>query len=329
MSFQQTFRTTQAAGCLVLAAGLHLGLLLYLAAWKFPCQQLLHNKGQSAAGVLSSVMLNMIGVVLLGLWTWEALPQLLDVELLEVRTVEEVEAPQVLAVKVESLRESGGGAELPTPVAVGQMARSATEVELADVQLTEPAKGNSIFGLEGMDWDREIGGEGKILGGPGASFFGITAGGNNFVFVVDMSGSMRGRRFERARAELRRTMFSLVEAQKYFIVFYSTQAYPMPAAGLLEATKPNLMQTARWLNKIEPMGYTVPLPALLQALDLKPDAVFLLSDGQFDPLVVDMVMLNQAATKVPIHTIGFESREGEPVLKALAARSGGTYRFVP
>jgi len=167
----------------------------------------------------------------------------------------------------------------------------------------------------------------KLLG-KSAMFYGIEAEGNEFVFVVDMSGSMEGSRFRRARNELRRSIESLWPYQRYFIFFFSDDAYPMPAEGLLARTEKNVQATVRWLNQVQCDGPTNPLPALLQAIDMKPDAVFLLSNGKFAMEIVIEVAQYRTGDAVPIHTISFASREGEPMLKAIAKATGGTYRYV-
>jgi Mg-chelatase subunit ChlD len=159
-------------------------------------------------------------------------------------------------------------------------------------------------------------------------FYGIEAEGNEFVFVVDMSGSMEGSRFRRARNELRRSIEALWPYQRYFVIFFSDGAYPMPAEELLPRTEKNVQATVRWLNQIRCDGPTNPLPALLQAIDMEPDAVFLLSDGKFPMEIVVEVGQYRTGNAIPIHTISFASREGEPMLKAIAKATGGTYRYV-
>lgn len=161
-----------------------------------------------------------------------------------------------------------------------------------------------------------------------ASFYGIDAEGNDFVFVVDMSGSMSGTRFRRAKSELQRSIAALAPTQRYFIIFFSDDAYPMPAKDLIEANEENLLATRRWLKQAACHGGTHPLPALLDAISFGPDAIFLLSDGKFDPATAPQVDAAEPARPIPIHTIGFASREGEPMLRAISEASGGAYRYV-
>ena len=73
------------------------------------------------------------------------------------------------------------------------------------------------------------------------------------------------------------------------------------------------------------------------ALKMSPDAVFLLSDGEFADPTRDF-LLNEnydeaddgsRVPRVPIHTVGFHSFAAEAVLKPIAMENGGAYRFVP
>jgi hypothetical protein len=165
--------------------------------------------------------------------------------------------------------------------------------------------------------------------GQGASFFGATATGEDFVFVVDISGSMsEGGRFRRAKAELKRSLDGLASSQRFFIIFFNSGAIPLPGRELFNATAKNTHDAMRWVNSIYPDGDTNPLSALMMALELDPDAVFLLSDGQFDPEVVYIIAQQRTGNPIPIHTIALVSRVGEPVMKALSKATGGTFRFV-
>lgn len=172
------------------------------------------------------------------------------------------------------------------------------------------------------------GGQADNNGAKSASFFGIEAGGKSFVFVVDLSGSMAGHRFRFAKAELRRSLEKLASDQRYYIVFFNTVAFPMPAANLLNATTQNRAKTARWISQMQTGGFTNPWPALQVAMELEPDAIFFLTDGEFDPMVVERIEPASTSDSTPIHTIAFQSRDGEELLKAIARKTRGTYRFV-
>jgi uncharacterized protein with von Willebrand factor type A (vWA) domain len=178
------------------------------------------------------------------------------------------------------------------------------------------------------------GGGGGAASGEGAAgeFFGSKAGGNRFVYVVDCSGSMAGEPLARARQEVLDSVELLDVKQSFFVVFFSSRAYPQfyPDVGskLLPATPKNRRRLRDWVAKVEPLGGTEPLEALLLALKLEPDAVFFLTDGQFASHVADEVR-QQNTRMIPIHAIAFVHQYGQHLLEQMARDSGGTYQFVP
>jgi len=168
---------------------------------------------------------------------------------------------------------------------------------------------------------------------PGTSnFFGVGGYGRSFVYVVDCSGSMNEEgKFWRAVSELMRSIESLESDQTYYVIFYNHMAYPMDAKAPITATEEHIEQTREWVAYVQPQGGTRPLPALLVGLSLKPDAIFFLSDGRFDPGTSVQVRAKNRPKKgqrIPIHAIAFASRETEAMMRTIARGSGGEYRFV-
>jgi hypothetical protein len=162
------------------------------------------------------------------------------------------------------------------------------------------------------------------------SFFGIRARGQCFVFVVDQSGSMiDDDRLTRAKIELRRSVFALQPPQRFEAIFYNDQATPMPGGPLPrpadQRTKDQLLV---WLRLIDPAGQTNPRVAMAQALALRPDAVFLLSDGELpDGTAGEIAKLN--THKVPIHCVDLAGGLAGNQLQNIARESGGQYASRP
>jgi len=173
--------------------------------------------------------------------------------------------------------------------------------------------------------------QGKVHYVSGGSFFGILSGGSRFVYVIDCSSSMSGKPFDRAKKELKASIADLNETKTFSVFFFSNSSfpmfYPMSDSTLLAATDSNKSKVNLWIDGFSIWGGTNPRDSLLSALTLKPDVIFLLTDGQFDESTVQEV---SAANKdsVVINTIGFMDRGGETVLKKLSEQNGGTYRFV-
>jgi hypothetical protein len=197
-----------------------------------------------------------------------------------------------------------------------------------------PENAGQASGLEGF----ALGGEGKGDGDTGAAatdFFGIGGYGQTFVYVVDASDSMNENgKFDRARYELLQSIEQLASDQRYFVIFYNDAAYPMDADEPVLATEKQFAETADWVNHARADRGTNPLPALLHALSLRPDAVYFLSDGQFDPLTVQVLRMRNRPTKrigmrqIPIHTIAFVDYLTIGIMRTIARDSGGEHRFV-
>jgi hypothetical protein len=158
------------------------------------------------------------------------------------------------------------------------------------------------------------------------SFFGIRARGQFFVYVVDQSGSMiDDDRLVRAKIELRRSVFALQPPQRFEVVFYNHDATPMPGGPIPRpADQRNKDQLTSWLRLIGPDGGTEPKLAILQALSLRPDAVFLLSDGDFPDGTVEAIA-RANSRKVPIHCVDLAPGEAGDHLRRVARDSGGVY----
>ena len=60
----------------------------------------------------------------------------------------------------------------------------------------------------------------------------------------------------------------------------------------------------------------------------KPDTVFLLTDGSFEQDTPEFIRILNKSRKVRINTVAFVSNTGEPLLKEIADKNRGDYRFV-
>jgi hypothetical protein len=162
------------------------------------------------------------------------------------------------------------------------------------------------------------------------SFFGIRAQGRFFVYVIDCSESMiEEDRFARATMEVRRSVLALQAPQQFEVIFYNENALPMPGGPKPRpADTQNKSQLLSWLRIIDPDGGTDPRAALKQALSLRPEAVFLLSDGEFPDGTAEAVARFNAH-RIPIHCVDLSGGEGGDHLRRIARDSGGKYASRP
>jgi hypothetical protein len=176
-------------------------------------------------------------------------------------------------------------------------------------------------------------------GGTGAEFMGVRTDGRHIVYVIDRSGSMMGDRFLHTLLELKRSIERLPEASTFSVVFFSSgNAFTgggsymlMPPGRMMRANARNKREAVDWAESVTPDGGTDPTEALKVALQLKPDAIFLMTDGMFDspPAVESLLAMGNPDAKVSINTIAFHERTAEEILKRIAAKHRGDYRFVP
>ena len=154
-------------------------------------------------------------------------------------------------------------------------------------------------------------------------FFGIRAQGRVFIYVVDCSGSMAdGQRLIRAKAEIRRSVMELRWPQRFHVIFYNDRPLPMPGGIPRSPDLPAKGQMIDWFRLIQPEGETDPRGALREAIGLRPDAIFLLSDGEFPDGTVEAVA-KMNPSKVPIHCVDLAGAAES--LKKIARDSGGQY----
>ena len=225
-------------------------------------------------------------------------------------------------------------------LAVPQLANPSPVEPIRDVSARSDGAGRAerVFGIEVAggaevpgagkgDWTDFAAGAGGT-GGGGASFFGLEARGQKFVFVVDRSGSMNGPQLDAAKAELIRAVHRLERGAKFYTIFFNTKHKSMPAKGLVRATETNKRKHFAWVRGVVAGGSTDPTSAMRLALSLEPDVIWLLSDGKFRPHVAAVIRESNPRQRIQIHTIAFYSRQGEKTLREIAEANRGRYRYV-
>jgi hypothetical protein len=209
-------------------------------------------------------------------------------------------------------------AEPAVPLDAGESAVDITAAAQAPAGLS--AAGEGISGDTG-------------LSGAGTSYFGISARGTRFAYIVDVSGSMSERgRMDIARRELAKSVQALPDYAYFHVVLFSDRMQEPPIQnGWVRARRSSVASFSRWLNNVSPSGGTQPFPAFQRvfALDVRPDVIYFMTDGIIPAGSADEVRaLNSAGKRVVIHAIAFGDQGSREMLEAIARDSGGTYRYV-
>jgi hypothetical protein len=155
------------------------------------------------------------------------------------------------------------------------------------------------------------------------------------VYVLDRSVSMGlSGALDAARAELLASLRRLPPEALFQVIAYNRDSEPLAVngrVGLLPADPATVEEAARRVAGLEPSGSTDPFRALRRGLLLRPQVLFLVSDGA-DLTPADaqrLTGLNQGRTAVHVLELG-RSRASGPAgaLQQLARANGGTYRRV-
>lgn len=190
----------------------------------------------------------------------------------------------------------------------------------------------------------------KQAGVASTTFFGQQASGRRFAFILDMSGSMAGTRWETCTRELVTSLQALsTQAQFFVVLFSSSTAEPPGQSGWMDVTADNVGAVIKWVSNIHPDGGTYPAPAFKRVFSLggKPDAVYFLTDGElYDFAPSDCARLragestsffesvakffsfsgrDEENTGTVINTISLDDRASGNALEAMAEESGGQY----
>ncbi|MBW3541866.1 MAG: VWA domain-containing protein [Planctomycetes bacterium] len=287
-----------------------------------------------AVSAASTLVIHAILLVILGLIYW-GLTQGRGFEVGEVG-IGQLPNEELTAHDDSQLEAGEEIAAAPAMELEDDFAEIATPVEPLDEGLAispiVPSGGSKAGGAGGFD----AGPAGGAAGfGLKAKFMNVEAEGRYFCIIADASTSMTGPKLEFVKAEIIETMSGLKTDARVYVIFFNHRAQPYPERRWL--AKSERQSVKDWMQRqVVASGLTYPVDAFKIAMSLKPrpDVIFLMTDGEFNPPVPpvppQIAALNAGSKKVTIHTIAFVDRVGEPELKQIAADSGnGTYRYVP
>lgn len=174
--------------------------------------------------------------------------------------------------------------------------------------------------------------------GPPSQFMGTGGAAFYIVYIIDRSGSMVGS-FDYVKKEMRRSIEQLQAQQLFQVIFFnagdplefnSGESGGPPVYRLNFATDRMKVKAFDFIDSIVAFGRTDPQPAFRKAFALrpKPNLIYFLTDGSFEPDIADELKKWNADHKTVINTIAFLTRPSEALLKRIAHENGGTYTFI-
>ena len=304
---------------------------------------------RTAPSWLVSLAVHLVLLMLLALFTVTTQPKLLATVItagFEAATPEFAQVTELTLDKLEdaepaSTDVSSGEVLVSEVTEIGGEATAGVAVTEGDLQLDSVGEVGGLFTGDGVGM--KDAGNASVKG---AEFFGVKASGKKFVFVVDSSNSMRNGKFDAAKEELEYAIRRLSPEQLFYVVFFDHDAEKMllfpgtePPTNVVPATNANINSFAKWMSTVKNELKTNPYEAVKFALSLKPDAIYILSDGKFTDrgqtvrFLETENVLNDPETgyrpRAIVHTIAFWQRDGEEAMQAIAKQHKGTYRFVP
>jgi hypothetical protein len=160
--------------------------------------------------------------------------------------------------------------------------------------------------------------------------------GGSFVFLIDRSQSMGGGGLgvlQEAEGELVRVLSKLEAKHRFQVVVYHNKSVYLQRRELLPATDANKALVPGFLGTKAAFGSTEHERALMSALSLEPDVIFLLTDGGEPTLKTSQIrsITKLALPRTSIHCIQFGSgplQSSDNFLSRLAAATGGEYGYV-
>jgi hypothetical protein len=223
-------------------------------------------------------------------------------------------------------------------------AEAAPTVDLGGLIPKPPTVGSDALGSEGLGGEGP-GVEGDPTKGAGSGFglreggklrtsvYGVYGEGNKFLYVFDRSDSMYGAPLASAKAELIRSLAPLERLDQFGIIFYNHEISVFNPKRLSFGDDASKASAERYIQSITAAGATKHVPALLHALRLSPDVIFLLTDGEShdDPTRDELKQIRAENSGTQIHVIQFvqgaiHARGGG--LVQLARENGGEHKFI-
>lgn len=198
-------------------------------------------------------------------------------------------------------------------------------------------KGGSGQGDGGVVAPFGVPGGGTGGAGPKSNFYGTGGGATKIVYILDNSGSMIDV-FDYLRKDVKKSVNNLFPIQQFGVIVFSEEAVVI--ANMTRATNESKRELGAKIDTVVAQGqndYTLApyKDAFVKAFAMKPQLIYFLTDGAFDPKLLEELKALNKDKKVRINTIAFlSSAENAEFLTlyeqlaAMAKENGGKFRKV-
>jgi len=180
-----------------------------------------------------------------------------------------------------------------------------------------------------VGWSRDLNDKGaETAKAKAAKIFGIEDTAARRVFMFDSSGSlMTG--FDGLRRRLKDEIAALDSQTAFSVLFFTYEGYAAVDRQWLMADANGKQRAMDFINALRPYGSTDPVPGIKQAFALKPDVIYLGTDGDFpnNAAVLDAIRNLDPNHQVRINTVllGDGEPEIQALLQGIASESGGRF----
>ena len=163
-------------------------------------------------------------------------------------------------------------------------------------------------------------------------FFGQSAVGQRFAFILDRSGSMSGRRWFACTTQLQKALRSLPDTAEFFLVLFSNRDVEPPGqSGWVRADRDRIERVLAWVSGIHPGGGTDPESAFKRVFSMPyaPDVIYFLTDGELEGFTPATCASLRGGAPTLVNTIALENGASAEALQGMAAQSGGQFMLIP
>lgn len=251
--------------------------------------------------------------------------------------VGDIEVAVVSEAELDALQTASVDAGAPSVPETTGADPEAQDLMSAEVGGDESSSFGDVSDVGTVSGGGDIGSSGSGLGGggggSGAGFFGVEARGNRFAFIVDVSGSMgEGEKMPTLRKELISSIMEMRDGTSFVVVPFQSGSFPLGGTVQWRDATPSSKKWAKnAIEALRPDGGTEPANSFRDVLQMRPrpDAIYFMTDGEFDPGVADLIKDMSKSVKTPVHCLCFVNAASEELMKKIAKESGGTYHFIP